>query len=436
LFDKFFNPKSVAVIGASHKKGKIGNILFKNLLNYKGKVYPINIETNDVLGKKAYKSVLEVKDTIDLAIIAIPKVFVLGALEECGKKKIKDVIVITSGFGEVGDKESEQQLKEVAKKYGIRLLGPNVVGVYNAKTMFDATFLPEDAFKKPKFGKISILSQSGTVTAVLLEKFFNSRLGISKFVSYGNATDINEVDILNYLEKDVNTDVICMYLEEIKNGEGFIKYLKTKKKPLIVLKAGIGNRGKEAIVSHTGSLAGDSKIYEGLFKQFGVIQAEGINDLVNYAKGLLVKPYKEIMILTNGGGYGILLSDWVEKMNLPFHNLGANEIKALKKKINKVGISYKNPFDILGDSNIDTYLTALGAMNKDKEKLYIIVFIGQTDSINEKSLDYFIQKIKKLKINCVFLNTSEEQCNFIEEEGFQCFNTPEELVRGISVMKK
>ncbi|MDD4983986.1 MAG: CoA-binding protein [Candidatus ainarchaeum sp.] len=434
--DKIFNPKSIAVIGASHKEGKIGNILFSNLLTYKGKVYPVNIEGGHILGRKVYKSVKEIKEKVDLVVIVVPKQVVFPVMVECGQKGVKNVVIISAGFGESGDKEADRKLKEIIKKYKIRLVGPNVVGVYNSHINLDATFMPAGAFARPKKGKVSVLSQSGTITAILMERFFNDRIGLSKFISYGNALDINEVEILEYFEKDPETDVICMYLEEVKNGKKFVEFLKKHKKPLIVLKAGIGKKGQEAVVSHTGSLAGDSKIYDGIFKQFGVIQAEGINEMILYTKGLQVKPYKEAFIITNGGGYGVLLADDFERQGIKFYDLTIKEKEQLKKKFNKVGMSYKNPLDLLGDSDVDSYLKALDVLKKKKNVLFVFVFIGQVGAVTLAKLTKFMGVVKKHKINCVFLDTDDEQVDFIEDHGIASFNLPESLAKGISIRKK
>jgi len=434
--DNIFNPKSIAVVGASHKEGKIGNRLFSNLLTYKGKVYPVNIEGGHILGRQVYKSVKEIREKIDLAVIVVPKQAVFPVMVDCGQKGIKNVVIISAGFGESGDKVADKMLKEIIDKYKIRLVGPNVVGVYNSHINLDSTFMPVTAFARQKKGKVSVLSQSGTIAAILMERFFNDRIGLSKFISYGNALDINEVDILEYFEKDPQTDVICMYLEEVKNGKKFVEFLKKHKKPLIILKVGMGQKGQEAVVSHTGSLAGNYEIYEGIFKQFGVTQVEGINEMIMYIKGLQVKPYKKTFIITNGGGYGVLLADDFERYGIKFYDLTVKEKGRLKKKFNKVGMSYKNPLDLLGDSDVDSYLEALDVLKKKKDILFVFVFIGQIGAVTLAKLNKFMGFVKKHKINCVFLDTDDEQVDFIEDHGIASFNLPENLAKGISIRTK
>ena len=376
------------------------------------------------------------KEKIDLGIISVPKKFVLDVLQECGEKKIKNVIIISAGFGESGDKETDKKLKEIIKKYKIKLLGPNVVGVYNGNNKLDATFLPKDAFERPKKGKISILSQSGTIGAVFLERFFNAGLGISKFISYGNALDINEVDILEYFEKDKETDIICMYVEEVKNGKRFIDFLKNHKKPLIILKAGKSKKAKDAVMSHTGSMAGDSRIYSGIFKQYNVIQAEGINDFINYSKALIVRPFKEVFIITNGGGYGILITDWFEKLGIKLYDLKEKAKQNLKKQINKVGMSYSNPFDLLGDADISQYKKVLEIMKKHKDLLFVVILLGQSSVISKIAIKEFIENIKKLKLNCVFLNTDKSQEEYLIEQGYPSYILPENLAKAIKIRIK
>ncbi|MCS7374359.1 MAG: CoA-binding protein, partial [archaeon GB-1845-036] len=262
-----FNPRGVAIIGASRKPGKIGHEILKNIIEYgyKGEIYPINPKADEILGKKVYKSILEVPGTVDLAIIVIPAKFVAEVLEECGKKGVKAVAVISSGFGEVGKHDMEEEIVEISKKYGMRLLGPNIFGLFYAPTQLNATFGPKDILQ----GNIAFITQSGALGIALMGWTILENIGLSAIVSVGNKADIDDDDLLEYFSKDEKTKIILIYMEGVKNGPKFIKIAKevTKNKPIIVLKAGRSKRGAMAAASHTGSLAGSDTIYSAAFKQ-------------------------------------------------------------------------------------------------------------------------------------------------------------------------
>ena len=285
--NNFFKPKSVAIIGASRKRGKVGNVIVENLLHskFKGKIYPVNPKAKKILNLKCYSSVLKIKKKIDLAVIAIPALFVLESIKECSKKGIKDVLILTSGFSEIGNKQLENNLKDYLTKNKIRCIGVNCLGILDSHSGLDTIFLPRNKLKRPEAGNISFVSQSGAVGSAILDLAAFNKHKFAKFISYGNATTIDETDILEYLANDKDTKVICLYLEGIKNGKKFIKVLKevTKKKPIIAIKGGTSEQGSKAALSHTGSLAGDSKVYTGIFKQLNIIQAETLEDMLDYA---------------------------------------------------------------------------------------------------------------------------------------------------------
>ncbi len=264
--DALFFPKSICVVGASNKVGKVGNTIMQNLLKYKRKhntsLFPVNLNEEKILGIKAYKKVSDIPaKNLDLVVVCVPKEFVISVLQDCAKKKTKFVIIISSGFKETGDFKSENKIKEIAKKNKIRIVGPNVLGILDNSTKLDTLFLPSSKEKRPDFGNISVISQSGTVGAILLDKFAELGTGINKFVSYGNAVDINECDLIEFLNADKNTKVICAYIEEIVDGKRFLKLMKTKKKPIIILKAGKSKKGIQSVQSHTGNLAGDFNFF-------------------------------------------------------------------------------------------------------------------------------------------------------------------------------
>ena len=291
----FLSPKSIAVIGASDKAGSVGATITSNIMNgFKGIVYPISPSRDQVFSKKAYKTVLDVPKQIDLAVIVIKNTLVAPVLEECGKKKIKGVIIITAGFKEVDEEgaKREQEIKDIAKKYKIQIIGPNCLGVMNLdpKTMMNSTFLKIT----PKSGKIALVSQSGAICAALVEDASAQGIGFSAVVSLGNKAAMSEVDVLKILAEHKQTEVIVMYLEDMGDGQEFLKVCKniTKKlkKPVLVLKSGRSPEGAKAAMSHTGALMGSDEIYDALLKQSGAIRVDTMEELFDYATAFSKQP--------------------------------------------------------------------------------------------------------------------------------------------------
>ena len=281
----FFNAKTIAIIGASRDQNKVGHVIFRNFIDnkYDGKVYPINPHADHILGHKCYKSILNIKDTIDLVVIAVPYKFVLDVIKECGKKHVKNVIMVTAGFREVGNVKLTEKLEKLLQKYKIKVIGPNCLGTFNAYSKLDTLFLPHYKLQRPKEGDISFISQSGAVGSAILDLASKEGYGFAKFISYGNAISVDESDIIKYLNDDKETGVICAYIETIKNGKKFIEVCKKATKPIIIMKGGITNEGGKATLSHTGSLAGLGAIYEGVFKQCNVIHACSLEEMFNFA---------------------------------------------------------------------------------------------------------------------------------------------------------
>jgi acetyl coenzyme A synthetase (ADP forming)-like protein len=438
MLKKFFYPKSVAVIGASHKPGKIGHEIFKNFLEFPGKVFPINPNTEPILGKKVYPSVLKVKDKIDLAIIVVPAPIVGKVLRQCVKKKIKAVIIISAGFSEIGEegRKREEKLKKIVKGKKVRIIGPNVIGVYCPKTKVDTLFLSKERLKRPKHGNVAIISQSGAVGSTILDSMAEIGVGISKFVSYGNAADVNEVDLLKYLKKDKDTKVIAVYIEGIKSkGDEFVKVLKEvgKKKPIIILKAGKTEKGRKAVISHTGSLAGSYEVYSAVFKQAKIIEAENWEDLFDLCKLLSMQPLpkgNKVLIVTNGGGFGILATDEAEKLGL---NLKEPSEK-MKKKLKKVfppHVIISNPLDLAGDTTAERYEIALREGFKEYDAI-ICITLFQVPTLEEKIVEVLskMKKRKKTLICCAAGSEyTHELAKRMEENDIPVYPTPERAIR-------
>ena len=360
----FLSPKSIAIIGASDKRGSVGRTITSNIMNgFKGTVYPISPTRPEVFYKKAYKSVLDVPKPIDLAVIVIKNTLVPDVLEECGKKKVKGVIVITAGFKEVDEEGAklEQRLKDIAKKYCIDVIGPNCLGVMNLdpKTMMNSTFLKIT----PKSGHIALVSQSGAICAALCEDASAQGIGFSAVVSMGNKAAMSEIDVLKMLAEHKQTKVIVMYLEDMGDGQEFLKVSKhitrKLKKPILVLKSGRSPEGAKAAMSHTGALMGSDEIYDALLKQSGAIRVDTMEELFDYATAFSKQPLPKegLVIVSNAGGPAIISTDACSKMKIKMA-----KIESIRKKIDSVippWGSSRNPVDIVGDADFNRFHNVL-----------------------------------------------------------------------------
>ncbi|MCC5994594.1 MAG: CoA-binding protein [Candidatus Aenigmarchaeota archaeon] len=412
--EKFFYPKNVAVIGASHEERKIGHVIFKNLLEkFKGKVYPVNPKTEPILGQKVYPSVLDIEEEIDLAIIAVNASIVPKVLEECGKKGIKNVVIISSGFSETGSlegKKAEEKIKEIARAYGIRIIGPNTIGIFNSENGLDATFFLEKDVKKPKEGCISFFTQSGTIGILTLDILAKENIGIAKLVSYGNALDVNEADLIEYFSTDEKTKVIAGFIESVRNGRKFLEVLRKNKKSIVLLKGGKTSFGARATSSHTASLAGDYKVYSNVLKQFNVIEAETWEDLIDYLKilstGKIAKG-KRLVIITNAGGFGVLASDYAFRLGLELPE-PSEKLKEEMKKYLPLYASVRNPIDITADADIERYEKILRILDESEEfDMLLIVVLIQTPMLDERIVDV-LKEIKKPFAVCMSGSKAEE----------------------------
>ena len=355
--NRIMKPKAVAVIGASDAEGKIGNSVMKNIINggYQGDLYPINPKADEILGLKAYKSVKDVPGDIDVAVFAVPAKFCVAALKEVGEKGISGAIMIPSGFAEVGEHELQDELVAAAREHGVRIMGPNIYGFYYTPSNLCATFCTPYDVK----GKAALSSQSGGVGMSIIGFSRSTKMGVSAIVGLGNKSDLDEDDLLTYFEQDENTDVIAMHAEDLKDGRSFSEVAKrvSKKKPIVMLKAGRTQLGARAAASHTGALAGNDKIYDDILRASGVIRAYNLNDLLQFARGLPVLPTpkgEEIVIITGAGGSGVLLSDAIVENGLSLMSFPTDLDEAFKEYIPPFGAS-GNPVDITGGEPPTTY---------------------------------------------------------------------------------
>lgn len=355
--NRIMKPDTVAVIGASAEDGKIGNSVMKNLINggYQGKIYPIHPKADEIMGMQAYKSVLDVPGDVDVAVFAIPAKFVAQALEEVGRKGIPGAVLIPSGFAETGNVAGQEEIVAIARKHGVRLMGPNIYGFYYTPKNLCATFCTPYDVK----GKAALSSQSGGIGMAIIGFSRSAKMGVSAIVGLGNKSDIDEDDLLTFFEQDDNTEIIAQHCEDLKDGRAFAEAAGrvSKKKPVVVLKAGRTSMGARAASSHTGALAGNDKIYEDVFKQAGVIRARSLRDLLEFARGIPKLPTpkgENVVIITGAGGSGVLLSDACVDNGLSLMSMPEDLDAAFRKFIPPFGAA-GNPVDITGGEPPSTY---------------------------------------------------------------------------------
>jgi acetyl coenzyme A synthetase (ADP forming)-like protein len=440
--DAVFHPSSIAVVGASREPNKIGHVIVKNFVDggFAGKVYPINPNADEILGLRAYRSVLAVKEKVDSAVIAVPAPAVAGALEECGRKGVKGVVLITGGFSEVGNVVEERRIAAIAEKYGMALIGPNCMGVLTPATRVDSVFLPIYKLGRPRVGKISFISQSGAVGGCIVDLAARAGIGMSKFVSYGNAAVINECDLLEYLASDKETDIIVVYIEGVKDGRRFLEVARkiTPKKPVVVLKAGKSALGAEAALSHTGSLAGAAEAYRAAFRQSGVIEAATLDQLFEFAK-IFDQPLpagSRVGIITNGGGMGVLAADSLEHEKLRLAKLCDETNAALRRSLPPYA-NVKNPLDIVGDADSHRYEVAINAMMRDPNvDIILLIILFQTAAIDSGVVNIAIrasdQRKKPIVAVCTGGEYTEMHQRILESYGVPTYDSPSSAMRSIA----
>ncbi|HYZ59261.1 MAG TPA: acetate--CoA ligase family protein [Nitrososphaeraceae archaeon] len=397
----FLDPQSIAVIGASEKPG-VGKAIFSNIINgYKGKIYPITPSNPSVFGFKAYKSVLEVPEEIDLAVIATPNKIVPAVMEEVGKKNIKGVIIVSAGFKEADElgAKLEKEISTIGKKYGIRIIGPNCLGIMSLsqRNLMNATFLKIT----PKFGGIALVSQSGAICAATVEDAIGQGIGFSKVVSMGNKVDMDENDILELLSEDTETKVIVMYLEDIHDGRRFMDIAKRitiqNKKPIIVLKAGRTPEGAKAAMSHTGALMGSDEIYDSLFAQSGVIRVDTMQDLFDLSTAFSKQPIPPdqggVVIVSNAGGPAIISTDACSKYRLKMADLSSST-EAIAEVIPSHG-SARNPVDIVGDADYGRFEKVLAIVLSNQNVGSVVTMCTPSATLDYNDLARTIVKASK-----------------------------------------
>jgi 3-hydroxypropionyl-CoA synthetase (ADP-forming) len=408
--DLFFNAKSVALIGASPEPGKIGNSVMESLVkhDYKGKVYPINAKGySEIMGVKAYKNLLDVKDPVDVVIVTVDLKFVPDLLTECGKKNVHNMVIISGGGKELGGERAaiEKRIQDLSRELNVRIIGPNCIGIFNGENRLDCAFQGHSRMLRPKQGNVAFLSQSGTVGIAFMET--SDAFGLSKMISYGNRSDVDEADMIHYLAQDPNTNVIGLYVEGLGDGRKFMNsaknVIKEHQKPIVVFKNGRSTKGAKQAASHTGSLGGTFAVISGAFEQTGIISVDSYEELTSALKALTWQPVpkgNKIAMVTNGAGPIIAAIDSFERLNLELAQLSDQTMKSFKEHYPATYV-IGNPCDVTGSASADDYRFAIQSFLDDPNVDIIMPwFVFQDDPLEEKIVDILadFQKQKKKPI--------------------------------------
>ena len=403
-----FEPRSIAVIGASKEKSKIGGAVLNNILSggYAGKVFPINPTGGEIQGIKGYKNITDIEDNIDVAVITIPSKFVYDSVKQCADLGVKHGIIITSGFAEIGNLKEERKIADYANERGMRILGPNVFGVYSVHSHLNTTFV---AGVIPP-GHLAMITQSGALGLTLIGMASIDKIGMSTIASVGNKSDIDESDLLQYIVDDEASRVILLYVEGVRNGEKFIRAIKktTSKKPVVIIKAGRSERGSRAAASHTGSLAGSDEVFDDLIRQSGALRADNLKEAFTWSTLLANNPLPKghnTVIVTNGGGAGVMASDACEKFGVTLYD-NPERLKSIFTHVTPAFGSTKNPIDLTGSAGGQEYIDAFDAAAADKDIDSIIGIFCETAIISADHLEMGIagayEKIKAAGKTIVF----------------------------------
>lgn len=442
--DAFFAPKSIAIIGASNRRGSVGRAVFTNILlnEYTGTVYPVNPKDRSICGVRSYPSVQDLPESVDVAVVVVPATLVPTITEECGKKRVKGLIIISAGFKEVGQDGAalERQVASLAQKYSMRMVGPNCLGTINtdSEVRLNASF----ASQMPLYGSIAFASQSGALGEAVIDYAAGEGIGFSKFISLGNKADVNENDILEYLRADPKTKVILLYLEDIVDGRKFVDTVSkvTEEKPIIAVKAGVSPEGAKAASSHTGALAGSDEAYNAILKQSGVLRVESIIDLFDYARAFAKQPLpcgNRVAIITNGGGPGIMATDASVRYGLQISQFSEDTKAKLRAGLPKEA-SVNNPIDLIGDAQSDRYELALQALFDESVDCGLVLLTPQA-MVDLKRVAETIASVgprsgKTILTSILGLTDITPAVEVLESNNIPHYTFPESAVRALAAM--
>ena len=441
----FFEPKGVAIIGASTKPNKLSYGILENLVKcgFQGRIYPVNPKGGEILGVPVYINVASVPDPVDLAIIVLPVEMTLTTLQECADRGIKNAVIITSGFKEVGGAGAalESQVLSFAREHGMRIIGPNCVGVMNMNTGLNATFIKG----MPEKGPIAFISQSGAIFGGVVDLIIESKIGFCRFASMGNEMDVSEAEMIEYFGEDPEVGVIAVYLEGAQNGPRFMDAARkiSKKKPIVLLKAGKSNAGAQAVSSHTGSLAGEYAAYQAVFEQSGVIEVQTLDSLINTAWALGVQPLPRgdsVAIATNAGGAAALLADELAKNGYRLARISPEIQAELRTKLNP-SAQVANPVDMLGQAEPQDYAWSLANLIKEPAvDVLVPILVPQAlvDTMGvAKAWVEAAQQTNKTMLTCLVGERSIREANaFLNASGVPVFRFPEQIGPVLAAMRK
>ncbi len=446
--EKFFNPESVAIIGATENPQNITSIIIKNLIEmgFKGRLVPVNPHHEEVFGIKCFSSLPDIKEQIDLTVIAIPANHIPEVLKQQAKCGIKNTIIISGGFGEVGGKGIvlEKEIKSICNQGDINVIGPNCIGIFDNYSDFTTSFLPWSKVERPGKGNISILTQSGSYAVSLMDLLAQENIGVSKIVSYGNRIGVGESELIEYLTDDDSTNVIGIYMESVDDGKRFIDASSrcSRSKHMVVLKVGKRDSGIDAIKSHTGAIAGRYEIYKAAFKKSGILEVDGLEDFIDACKVLsMQKPARgnKILVITNGGGFGVAVSDICSVKGL---NIAGTPVSAKKTLLEKFPEFYilNNPIDLTGSSGDEDYGIAMKSAFVDSDffDAAIIIPLMPPQTMTEGVVEIVSQRARESGKPVVICTIGGEHTRKIkvmfEENGIPVFPSPERCVNAMSVL--
>ncbi len=444
ILNNLLQPKSVAIVGASAQPGKIGYTVIENLLKggYQGKIYPINPTASEILNLPVFPNISAVPGTIDLAVITVPVKLACRVIEECGQKGIKALSVITSGFSEVGRQDIECEMLDIARRYGMAILGPNIVGTLSNSDKLNASFAPFLPFP----GKATLITQSGALLIAMDAITYTRKVGFDKMISIGNMADIDFADLITWLDKDENTSCICLYIEGFKDGRKFIEASRNTQKPIIALKAGVSAHGAAAAASHTGSLAGAVKVYGAAFQQAGVVQASDLNNLFDRTLALSLQPplrKENLLIITNGGGVGVLATDAGERYGIPLKFAPEDVQTELKKHMPDYG-SAKNPVDLTGMAGNDWYYRSVKFAFAHPWTDGLVVLYCETAITNpveiaqavKKAIDDSGVKDRPVVVSMVGGTRCDQAMQWLVENGIPAYPTPDQAMNSMAALRE
>ncbi len=461
----FFDPRSVAVVGATKKINKAGHVIFKNFVEnknrgvFKGEVFAVNPNEGSVLGFQSYPSLTKIPGELELVVIVVPAKIVPDIMRDAAAKKVKDAVIISSGFGEVGNHELENEVVEIAQKAKMRVLGPNCLGVYDTRTGVDMLFLPETkilttgdeviATPRPFKGDIAIVTQSGAFGVSALDYLTGRQIGVSKFVSFGNKCDVTETEMLTLMLHDKETKVILLYVEDIKHGREFMEAARevSKKKPIVAIKAGRTVAGARAAASHTGAIAGSDQIYDAVFAQTGVLRAKDMEEFFDAGKALAMQPPAaglNVGVITDAGGPGIMAVDECELKGLAVKRFSEKTIQKFERlkeagKLPKFATNF-NPVDITGSGTSEMFEYATQILFEDPEICGVIMLgLHHTPALQEDYIDRVAKVASRFDKPIVACDIGETEMALytrfrFDKLGVPAYSSPEDAARAMNAL--